>query len=144
MQVIAMLARLALCCPRLRQVGRQAEGKLRRGENEAEVFPKSPSQLLWSNSNAVPQDFLAANNLRLIIRSHEGPDARFDRTDLPDMSQGFAIDHVTAAGRLITVFSAPDYPQFQAWQSACCAREASLGSCQGVISMFHLRHAHKS
>ena len=29
------------------------------------------------------------------------------------MSQGFTIDHVTPAGRLLTVFSAPDYPQFQ-------------------------------
>ena len=60
------------------------------------------------------QAFLAANGLRLIIRSHEGPDARCDRADLPDMSQCFAIDHVTPAGRLVTVFSAPDYPQFQA------------------------------
>jgi serine/threonine-protein phosphatase 5 len=59
------------------------------------------------------QEFLAANGLRLIIRSHEGPDARFERADLPDMAQGFAIDHVTPAGRLVTVFSAPDYPQFQ-------------------------------
>ncbi len=59
------------------------------------------------------QEFLEANNLRLILRSHEGPDARCDRDDLPDMKQGFTIDHVTPAGRLLTVFSAPDYPQFQ-------------------------------
>ena len=32
------------------------------------------------------------------------------------MSQGFTIDHVTPAGRLLTVFSAPDYPQFQVSQ----------------------------
>ena len=35
------------------------------------------------------------------------------------MSQGFTIDHVTPAGRLLTVFSAPDYPQFQASHSMC-------------------------
>jgi serine/threonine-protein phosphatase 5 len=29
------------------------------------------------------------------------------------MGEGFSIDHVTPAGCLITVFSAPDYPQFQ-------------------------------
>ena len=59
------------------------------------------------------QEFLEANKLRLILRSHEGPDARCGRDDLPDMSQGFTIDHVTPAGSLLTVFSAPDYPQFQ-------------------------------
>ena len=37
------------------------------------------------------------------------------------MGQGFAIDHVTPAGRLVTVFSAPDYPQFQARRGVPCS-----------------------
>ncbi|KAK9909268.1 hypothetical protein WJX75_009817 [Coccomyxa subellipsoidea] len=62
----------------------------------------------------ITQEFLVANGLRLILRSHEGPDARWGREDLPGMGEGFSIDHVTPAGCLMTVFSAPDYPQFQA------------------------------
>ena len=53
------------------------------------------------------------NGLKLILRSHEGPDARFERDDMPSMAEGWTEDHVTTAGRLLTVFSAPDYPQFQ-------------------------------
>ncbi|XP_039850160.1 serine/threonine-protein phosphatase 7-like isoform X2 [Panicum virgatum] len=30
------------------------------------------------------------------------------------MNNGFTIDHQVNSGKLITVFSAPDYPQFQA------------------------------
>lgn len=56
--------------------------------------------------------FLRENNLRLVIRSHEGPDARDRRDDMPDMLQGHSIDHDVDAGKLMTVFSAPDYPQF--------------------------------
>ncbi|EIE25508.1 Metallo-dependent phosphatase [Coccomyxa subellipsoidea C-169] len=62
----------------------------------------------------ITQEFLVVNGLRLILRSHEGPDARWGREDLPGMGEGFSIDHVTPAGCLMTVFSAPDYPQFQA------------------------------
>lgn len=29
------------------------------------------------------------------------------------MDEGYTIDHVVESGRLITLFSAPDYPQFQ-------------------------------
>ncbi|KAM4084526.1 hypothetical protein ACB094_08G138900 [Castanea mollissima] len=29
------------------------------------------------------------------------------------MDEGYTIDHVVESGKLITVFSAPDYPQFQ-------------------------------
>ena len=74
----------------------------------------TPIERLPHSGSRVAQEFLEANKLRLILRSHEGPDARSGREDLPDMSQGFTIDHVTPAGRLLTVFSAPDYPQFQA------------------------------
>lgn len=30
------------------------------------------------------------------------------------MEDGYTIDHVVESGKLITLFSAPDYPQFQA------------------------------
>ncbi|CAM0147086.1 unnamed protein product [Urochloa decumbens] len=50
----------------------------------------------------------------LIIRSHEGPDARDKRHDLLGMDKGYTIDHDVECGKLITLFSAPDYPQFQA------------------------------
>ncbi|RYQ81723.1 hypothetical protein Ahy_B10g100341 isoform B [Arachis hypogaea] len=51
---------------------------------------------------------------QLVIRSHEGPDAREKRDGLDRMSEGYTIDHVVDSGKLITLFSAPDYPQFQA------------------------------
>lgn len=49
----------------------------------------------------------------MIIRSHEGPDAREKREGMEGMDQGYTIDHEVQSGKLITVFSAPDYPQFQ-------------------------------
>lgn len=58
------------------------------------------------------ENFLKSNNLKLILRSHEGPDARADRPEMGNMLNGWTEDHVTASGKLITVFSAPDYPQF--------------------------------
>jgi len=51
--------------------------------------------------------------VQLIIRSHEGPDAREKRTGLGGMDNGYTIDHNVESGKLITIFSAPDYPQFQ-------------------------------
>jgi serine/threonine-protein phosphatase 5 len=60
----------------------------------------------------VTERFLRENDLKLILRSHEGPDARADRPEMGSMLEGWTEDHVTPAGRLMTVFSAPDYPQF--------------------------------
>ncbi|KAK3122136.1 hypothetical protein QOZ80_8BG0665560 [Eleusine coracana subsp. coracana] len=68
--------------------------------------------LLWGPD--ITQHFLRTNNLKLIIRSHEGPDARDKRHDLLGMDKGYTIDHDGECGKLITLFSAPDYPQFQA------------------------------
>ncbi|XP_074378477.1 phosphatidylinositol/phosphatidylcholine transfer protein SFH8-like [Apium graveolens] len=50
---------------------------------------------------------------KLIIRSHEGPDATEKRPGFGGMNEGYTIDHVVESGKLITLFSAPDYPQFQ-------------------------------
>ncbi|KAJ6313891.1 hypothetical protein OIU78_017527 [Salix suchowensis] len=58
--------------------------------------------------------FLKKFQLKLIIRSHEGPNARDKRPGLGGMDEGYTIDHVVPSGKLITLFSAPDYPQFQA------------------------------
>ncbi|WCJ32881.1 serine/threonine phosphatase 7 [Euphorbia peplus] len=68
--------------------------------------------LLWGPD--CTEDFLKKFQLKLIIRSHEGPDARQKRPGLTGMDEGYTIDHVVESGKLITVFSAPDYPQFQA------------------------------
>ena len=58
-------------------------------------------------------EFLRRNGLRLVLRSHEGPDAREDREGMDNMHAGFSVDHdIEAVGKLCTVFSAPDYPQF--------------------------------
>ncbi|PNG99897.1 Serine/threonine-protein phosphatase 7, partial [Tetrabaena socialis] len=43
----------------------------------------------------VTEAFLTANRLRLILRSHEGPDARDKRSDLPQVLQGWSLDHDT-------------------------------------------------
>ncbi|KAG8373578.1 hypothetical protein BUALT_Bualt11G0039000 [Buddleja alternifolia] len=68
--------------------------------------------LLWGPD--CTEEFLKKFNLKLIIRSHEGPDARDKRPDLGGMDVGYTIDHIVESGKLITLFSAPDYPQFQA------------------------------
>mmetsp|Transcript_19846 Transcript_19846/g.63159 ORF Transcript_19846/g.63159 Transcript_19846/m.63159 type:complete len:428 (-) Transcript_19846:237-1520(-) len=60
------------------------------------------------------EDFLRGSDLRLVVRSHEGPDARDKREGLPGMERGFSEDLKCESGRLVTVFSAPDYPQFVA------------------------------
>ncbi|KAL3720675.1 hypothetical protein ACJRO7_005486 [Eucalyptus globulus] len=70
--------------------------------------------LLWGPDRT--EEFLKRYQLKLIIRSHEGPDAREKRDGLAGMDEGYTIDHVVESGRLITLFSAPDYPQFQATQ----------------------------
>ncbi|KAG4978863.1 hypothetical protein JHK86_038337 [Glycine max] len=67
--------------------------------------------LLWGPD--CTEAFLKQYNLKLIIRSHEGPDARAGRDDdFGDMLSGYSIDHDGESGRLYTLFSAPDYPQF--------------------------------
>jgi serine/threonine-protein phosphatase 5 len=46
----------------------------------------------------VTAEFLSANGLRLIVRSHEGPDARDKRVEgdkMPSVDSGYAEDHVT-------------------------------------------------
>jgi len=60
------------------------------------------------------QEFMEKHKLKLIVRSHEGPDARDKRPEMEAMNKGYTVDHVVKAGKLITLFSAPDYPQFQA------------------------------
>ncbi|KAG6470074.1 hypothetical protein ZIOFF_071126 [Zingiber officinale] len=59
----------------------------------------------WEGLNLIPGD---------VLWSHEGPDARVKRDDLSGMDAGYTIDHQVESGQLITLFSAPDYPQFQA------------------------------
>lgn len=68
--------------------------------------------LLWGPD--CTEEFLKKFDLKLVIRSHEGPDAREKRPGLGGMDEGYTIDHVVESGKLITLFSAPDYPQFQA------------------------------
>ncbi|MCO5592188.1 hypothetical protein L7F22_046184 [Adiantum nelumboides] len=68
--------------------------------------------LLWGPD--CTEEFLQKHKLKLIVRSHEGPDARVKRRDMIDMKKGYSIDHIVQSGKLITLFSAPDYPQFQA------------------------------
>lgn len=61
----------------------------------------------------VTNRFMEDNNLRLIIRSHEGPDAREKRPEMGPVTRGYSVDQQVHAGMLVTLFSAPNYPQFQ-------------------------------
>ena len=45
----------------------------------------------------ITQGFMAKNGLALIVRSHEGPDARHGR-DMPPMDIGYTVDHDVEAG----------------------------------------------
>ena len=51
--------------------------------------------------------------VQLIIISHEGPDAREKQEDLGKMDEGYSIDHEVESGKLVTLFSAPDFPPSQ-------------------------------
>ncbi|XP_045786094.1 serine/threonine-protein phosphatase 7 [Trifolium pratense] len=92
-----------------------------------------PGDVLWSDPSKTPglspnkergiglvwgpdvtEAFLKKYQFKLIIRSHEGPDAREKRDGFEGMDEGYTIDHIVESGKLVTVFSAPDYPQFQA------------------------------
>ncbi|XP_015890694.3 serine/threonine-protein phosphatase 7 inactive homolog isoform X2 [Ziziphus jujuba] len=66
---------------------------------------------LWWGPDCT-EAFLKQSKLKLIIRSHEGPDARAGQDDFGDMLCGYSTDHVGESGKLYTLFSAPDYPQF--------------------------------
>ncbi|XP_018437685.2 serine/threonine-protein phosphatase 7 long form homolog [Raphanus sativus] len=63
--------------------------------------------LLWGPDCTAK--FLQDNDLKLIIRGKEAPHQRAQRDGLPPMNEGFSKDHEG----LITLFSAPDHPQFQ-------------------------------
>ncbi|XP_054775892.1 serine/threonine-protein phosphatase 7 isoform X4 [Prosopis cineraria] len=92
-----------------------------------------PGDVLWSDPSQTPglspnkergigllwgpdctEEFLKKYQLKFIIRSHEGPDAREKRDGFDGMDEGYTIDHIVDSGKMITLFSAPDYPQFQA------------------------------
>ncbi|KAG7594433.1 Serine/threonine-specific protein phosphatase/bis(5-nucleosyl)-tetraphosphatase [Arabidopsis thaliana x Arabidopsis arenosa] len=63
--------------------------------------------LLWGPDCTAK--FLQDNDLKWIIRGKGAPDERAKRDDLAPMNGGYAKDHEG----LITLFSAPDHPQFQ-------------------------------
>ena len=59
-------------------------------------------------------------SLKLVVRSHEGPDAREEGTEtdrargFSSLHSGFSVDQEEPGGaRLVTVFSAPSYPQHE-------------------------------
>ena len=75
--------------------------------------------------------FLRTNGLTLVIRSHEGPDAREQRPSMASMASGWCVDHDTPAGRLATLFSAPDYPQFSAPDEPRAGNRAAVAVLRG-------------
>ncbi|KAM3747323.1 hypothetical protein ACB098_05G026500 [Castanea mollissima] len=66
---------------------------------------------LWWGPDCT-EAFLKMSKLKLIIRSHEGPDMRTGQHLFGDMLCGYSLDHEGELGKLYTLFSAPDYPQF--------------------------------
>lgn len=75
------------------------------------------------------QRFLVENGLKLILRSHEGPDARFERDDMAGMQDGWTLDHQTPAGNLLTVFRYLTQPRVK--------EEGGLE--QGLLEFFHAK-----
>ncbi|CAA7026233.1 unnamed protein product [Microthlaspi erraticum] len=65
--------------------------------------------LLWGAD--CTESFLKQSNLKMIIRSHEGPDARADREDMGNMLSGYSADHEVESGKLYTIFSASMFSQ---------------------------------
>ncbi|KAM0013913.1 putative protein-serine/threonine phosphatase [Helianthus debilis subsp. tardiflorus] len=90
--------------------------------------------LLWGPD--CTEDFLKKSGLKLIIRAHEGPDAREKRPGFGGMDEGYTIDHVVPSGKLITVFSAPGYPQFQVGETGvkqgCHLEKERVRQCQMI------------
>uniref|UniRef100_A0A2N9HCA4 Serine/threonine-protein phosphatase n=1 Tax=Fagus sylvatica TaxID=28930 RepID=A0A2N9HCA4_FAGSY len=66
---------------------------------------------LWWGPDCT-EAFLKMSKLKLIIRSHEGPDVRAGQHLFGDMLSGYSLDHDGEIGKLYTLFSAPNYPQF--------------------------------
>ncbi|KAJ6427375.1 hypothetical protein OIU84_022884 [Salix udensis] len=65
--------------------------------------------LLWGPD--CTEAFLEHSKLKVIIRSHEGPDSIACQKGLKNMLEGYSTDHEVESGKLHTLFSAPDYPQ---------------------------------
>jgi len=109
---------------------------LQRTRYEDAVGASILSDVLWSDPGANPgviansrramsitygpdasAAFLKAHRLVMLIRSHEGPDARDKRKgEMPDVDSGYSIDHHWPDSddpSVVTVFSAPAYPQFK-------------------------------
>lgn len=68
---------------------------------------------MFEESNCLYWECFILWLLQLIIRSHEGPDAREKRQDLGRMDEGYTIDHEVESGKLVTLFSASDILQSQ-------------------------------
>ncbi|KAM1462210.1 hypothetical protein ACFXTH_046481 [Malus domestica] len=66
---------------------------------------------LWWGPDCT-EAFLKQSKLKLIIRSHEGPDVRADQDEFGDMLSGYSLDHAGYSGKLYTLFSAANYSQF--------------------------------
>nr|KYP58399.1 Serine/threonine protein phosphatase 7 [Cajanus cajan] len=78
-----------------------------------ECFKELPLASVIANCAYTTHGGLFRSIDALIIRSHEGPDARAGRDDdFGDMFSGYSIDHDGESGKLYTLFSAPHYPQF--------------------------------
>ena len=73
--------------------------------------------------------FLQENKLKFIIRSHESPEARFERVHyrLGGMQEGYVQDHCTYEGGSYTVYSAPhDKVNVQGYIQPCRGAVAFL------------------
>jgi len=77
----------------------------------------------------VTDQFMKDHKLKLIIRSHEGPDARIKRPEMESMKEGYTVDQKVSSGQLVTLFSAPDYPQFQ----ACAPTERTKNKAAYIV-----------
>ncbi|EFJ07602.1 hypothetical protein SELMODRAFT_185987 [Selaginella moellendorffii] len=104
-----------------------------------------PGDILWSDPSPNPglasnegrgiglvfgpdctQEFMDKHKLKLIVRSHEGPDARQKRPEMASMDKGYTIDHVVRLESSSLCSVLPTIPSFRRPKLALTTKQPTL------------------